>query len=100
MSGDLAPTTGRDTVKLFEKIGAHLPPGLIQLAGGTNERTHKFLKNNNFPDGIAFGSSARKIMQPFIELANKNNKRLCDLPESMDLAIKEARKLMNPWKIG
>ena len=31
MSGDLAPTTSRDTVKLFEKIGSDLPPGLIQL---------------------------------------------------------------------
>ena len=26
MSGDLAPTTSRDTVKLFEKIGSDLPP--------------------------------------------------------------------------
>ena len=76
MSGDLAPSTGKDTVKLWENIGSQLPPGLIQLAGGTNERTHEFLKVNNFPDGIAFGSSARKIMQPLIEYANKNNKKL------------------------
>ena len=34
MSGDLAPTTSRDAVNLFEKIGPDLPPGLIQLAGG------------------------------------------------------------------
>jgi len=40
MSGDLAPSTSRDAVKLFEKIGSDLPPGLIQLAGGTNEKTH------------------------------------------------------------
>ena len=99
MSGDLAPTTGKDTVKLFEIIGSDLPPGLIQLAGGTNGRTHEFLNVNNFPDGIAFGSSARKIMQPFIEFANKNNRKLYEHPESMALAIKEARKLLNPWKI-
>ena len=49
MSGDLAPTTSRDTVKLFEKIGSDLPPGLIQLAGGTNEKTHEFLNSNNLP---------------------------------------------------
>ena len=98
MSGDLAPTTGRDTVKLFETIGSHLPPGLIQLAGGTNGKTHELLNVNNFPDGIAFGSYARKIMQPFIEFANKNNKKLYEYPERMALAIKEAQKLLKPWK--
>ena len=98
MSGDLSPNTGRDTVKLFEKIGNHLPPGLIQLAGGTNGRTHEFLKGNNFPDGIAFGSSARKLMQPYLEFATKNNKRLYEFPERMSLAIKDAKKLLNPWK--
>ena len=60
MSGDLAPTTSKDTVKLFQRIGSDLPPRLIQLAGGTNEKTHEFLNSNNLPDGIAFGSSARK----------------------------------------
>ena len=99
MSGDLAPSTGKDTVKLWENIGSQLPPGLIQLAGGTNERTHEFLKVNNFPDGIAFGSSARKIMQPLIEYANKNNKKLYEYPEKMSLAIKKAKKLIRPWKI-
>ena len=100
MSGDLAPFTGKDTVKLWNNIGSHLPPGLIQLAGGTNEKTHEFLKINNFPDGIAFGSSARKIMQPLINDANKNNKKLHEYPEKMALAIKKARKLLNPWKIS
>ena len=99
MSGDLAPMTGKDTVELFQKIGSHLPPGLIQIAGGTNGRTHEFLNKNNFPDGIAFGSAARKIMQPFIEFAHKNNKKLFEYPEKMYLAIKEAKNLMKPWKI-
>jgi len=98
MSGDLAPTTSRDAVKLFEKIGSDLPPGLIQLAGGTNEKTHQFLESNNLPDGIAFGSAARKIMQPFIEFAHKNNKKLYEYPEKMALAIKKAKKFLEPWK--
>ena len=98
MSGDLAPTTSRDAIKLFEKIGSDLPPGLIQLAGGTNEKTHEFLKSNNLPDGIAFGSAARKIMQPLIEFAHKNNKRLYEYPERMALAIKKAQKFLEPWK--
>ena len=100
MSGDLAPTTGKDTVKLWEKIGSQLPPGLIQLAGGTNGKTHEFLKINNFPDGIAFGSYARKIMQPLIEYADKNNKKLYEYPEKMALAIKKAKNLLKPWKIS
>ena len=99
MSGDLAPATGKDTVKLWKNIGSHLPPGLIQLAGGTNGKTHELLETKNFPDGIAFGSSARKIMQPLLEDANKNNKRLYEYPEKMDLAIKIAQKLLEPWKI-
>jgi len=100
MSGDLAPTTSRDVVKLFETIGSDLPPGLIQLAGGTNEKTYEFLKSNNLPDGIAFGSSARKIMQPLIDFANKNNKRLYDYPEKMALAIKKAQQFLEPWKMS
>ena len=98
MSGDLAPTTCRDTVKLFKRIGSDLPPGLIQLAGGTNEKTHEFLKSTNLPDGIAFGSSARKIMQPLIEFAHKNNKKLYEDPERMSCAIKKAQRFLDPWK--
>ncbi len=100
MSGDLSATTGRDIVKLWESIGSNLPPGLIQLAGGTNGNTHEFLKINNFPDGIAFGSYARKIMQPLIEFANGNNKKLYDYPEKMLLAIEKAKNLLKPWKLG
>jgi len=100
MSGDLAPTTGKDSVKLWEDIGSQLPPGLIQLAGGTNGKTHEFLKTNNFPDGIAFGSCARKLMQPLIEYADKNNKKLYEYPEKMTLAIKKAKNLLKPWKIN
>ena len=100
MSGDLAATTSKETIKLFERIGPDLPPGLIQLAGGTNGKTHEFLNTNNLPDGIAFGSYARKLMQPYIQFAQKNNKKLYEYPECMDLAIKEARKLLSPWKLA
>ncbi len=98
MSGDLSPSTSKDTVRLFERIGSELPPGLIQLAGGTNEKTHEFLKSNNLPDGIAFGSAARKIMQPLIEFAHTNNKKLYQYPERMALAIKKAQTFLKPWK--
>ena len=54
--------------------------------------------SNNLLDGIAFGSAARKIMQPLIEFAHKNNKKLYDYPEIMGLAIKKAQKFLEPWK--
>jgi len=56
------------------------------------------LKSNNLPDVIAFGSTARKIMQPLIEFAHKNNKRLYEYPERMALSIKKAQKFLEPWK--
>jgi len=98
MSGDLASTTSRETVKLFESIGSDLPPGLVQLAGGTNEKTHQYFKSKNLPDGIGFGSSARKIMQPLIEFAHNKNKRLYEDHERMAFAIKKAQKFLEPWK--
>ena len=98
MSGDVGPTTAKAAVKLWEKMHSLLPPGLIQLAGGTNESTYKFLQDGHIPDGIAFGSVARKLVQPFIEDAFKANKKIYHTPENMALAIKEAKILLNPWK--
>ena len=100
MTGDIGSTKTKDAVKLWENIGSNLPPGLSQIAGGTNGKTHEFLKINNFPDGIAFGSSARKIMQPLIDSANKNNKKLYECPEKMALAINKAQTLLKPWKMN
>ena len=100
MSGDLGSSTGKVAVQLWKTIGPHLPPGLKEIAGGTNEKTHEFLEINNLPDGIAFGSSARKIMQPLIEFSSKKNKKLHECPEKMSLAIKKAHKFLKPWKIN
>ena len=100
MSGDIAPTTSKAAIKLWEKIHPLLPPGLIQLAGGTNGNTYKFLKTDQIPDGIAFGSVARKLVQPFIEDSFKINKKIYENPKSMALAIEKAKILLNPWKIN
>ena len=98
MSGDISPTTAKAAVKLWEKIHPLLPPGLIQLAGGTNGSTYKFLKDDEFPDGIAFGSVARKLVQPLIEDAFKSNKKIYETPDKMALAVKKAKILLEPWK--
>ena len=99
MSGDIAATTAKAAIKLWENIRSLLPPGLIQLAGGTNGNTYKFLKDNQIPDGIAFGSVARKLVQPLIEDTSKKNKKIYENPEKMALAIKKAKILIAPWKI-
>ncbi len=98
MSGDIAPTAAKAAVKLWERIHPLLPPGLIQLAGGTNGSTYKFLKENEIPDGIAFGSVARKLVQPLIEDAFKSNKKIYETPDKMALAINKAKILLEPWK--
>jgi len=98
MSGDIAATTAKAAVKLWENVKSILPPGLIQLAGGTNSFTYEFLKDNQIPDGIAFGSVARKLVQPLIEDTFKTNKKIYEDPEKMALAIEKAKILLNPWK--
>ncbi len=98
MSGDLAPSTARASINLFKKMRGLLPPGLIQLAGGTNENTYRYLNNQNIPDGIAFGSVARKLVKPFIDDAYKSNKKIYEIPEKMNMAIVKAKSLIEPWK--
>lgn len=98
MSGDMASSTAKAAVKLWQNIRSLLPPGLIQLAGGTNGNTYEFLKNGQRPDGIAFGSVARKLVQPLIAETFKSNKKIYENPEKMALAIKQAKILLDPWK--
>ena len=62
------------------------------------KKLHELLNSNNLPDGIAFGRSARKIMQPHSDFYNKTNKRLYEYPELMALANKKAKKFLEPWK--
>ena len=98
MSGDIASTTAKAAVKLWERMQPILPPGLIQLAGGTNGNTYKFLKKDKIPDGIAFGSVARKLVQPLIEETFKTNQKIYENPEKMAQAIEKAKNLLDPWK--
>ena len=69
-----------------------------RLAGGTNGNTYKFLKKDKIPDGIAFGSVARKLVQPLIEETFKTNQKIYENPEKMAQAIEKAKTLLDPWK--
>ena len=99
MSGDISSSTAKAAVKLWGKMASLLPPGLIQLAGGTNGSTYKFLPKDKIPDGIAFGSVARKLVQPLIEETIQTNQKIYENPEKMALAIKTAKTLLTPWKV-
>ena len=97
MSGDLGKATASISVTLWQKIHALAPPGPLQLAGGTNAETIKYLPKRNGPSGIAFGSMARKSIQPWIIKAETNQISLREWPEGWEAALLEAKQLIDPW---
>ena len=97
MSGDLGISTAKVAISLWETIYPFAPPGPLQLAGGTNAQTIKYLPKQNGPAGIAFGGMARKVIQPWLSKADTNQISLRDWPEGWQAALKEAKKLISPW---
>ncbi len=97
MSGDIGIGTAKVAVDLWQKIHPIAPPGPLQIAGGTNAQTIKYIPNRNSPSGIAFGSMARKTIQPWLIKAEANKTNLRDWPEGWQSALKEAKQLINPW---
>lgn len=89
MSGDIGAGTAHAAVALFERLGPFLPPGLIQLAGGTNaDSRRRLLKIQLSPRparggiaGIAYGGSARALLQPFLVEAERRGQRLLHCPD-------------------
>ncbi len=99
MSGDLGTGAAKAAVKLWEKIRPIAPPGPLQLAGGTNESTIKYLPKLKGPEGVAFGGKARKIIQPWLQEAQRKRISLREWPEGWEAALSEAQQLINPWLI-
>ncbi|WP_320668392.1 LdpA C-terminal domain-containing domain [Prochlorococcus sp. MIT 1307] len=97
MSGDLGGGTAKVAAKLWQKIHPLAPPGPLQLAGGTNEKTINYLPTKNGPAGIAFGGMARKLIQPWLIQAEANQIPLRKWPEGWQAALQEAKQLINPW---
>ncbi len=97
MSGDLGIGTAKVAVALWQKIHTFAPPGPLQLAGGTNSQTIKYLPDHTGPAGIAFGGMARKLIQPWLIKAEAKKINLRDWPEGWHAALKEAKQLINPW---
>ncbi|MCP9850619.1 LdpA C-terminal domain-containing domain [Cyanobium sp. Morenito 9A2] len=106
MSGDVGAGTARAAVLLLERILAMAPPGPIQLAGGTNGLTlalcQGLAKRSGRPRGgaagVAFGGVARRRLQPHLLKAQRRQTRLLDDRELVEVALKDARALVTPWR--
>ncbi len=97
MSGDLGKGTTKSAISLWQNLREIMPPGPIQLAGGTNAQTIKNIDTTVGLAGVAFGGKARKLIQPFLIEAQKQNKKLIDCSEGWVKALKEAKELIHPW---
>ncbi|MFW6731199.1 MAG: LdpA C-terminal domain-containing domain [Synechococcus sp.] len=97
MSGDLGAGTARAAVALFSRWRDRLPPGPIQLAGGTNAATLPLLKREGLAmppaaggvAGVAYGSSARTLLGPWLEQAEGRGRRLLDCPDLWPSALEQ-----------
>ena len=102
MRGDVGAGTARAAVQLWRRIGPRLPPGPVQLAGGTNDRTLPLLQTlpptaGAAVAGVAFGSVARARLQPLLLQAQQRGGRLLDQADLLPEAAAIAAALVQPW---
>ena len=101
MSGDVGSGTAQAAVDLVQRWYSRLPPGPLQLAGGTNvdsrRRLHRAEREGAVPSGavagIAYGGSARKLLQPQLEQAEQRGKSLRDCQDLWPSALAALRQL-------
>jgi len=101
MSGDIGAGTAHAAVAMLERWRSSLPPGAIQLAGGTNADSRRRLSKAQLPltpalggiAGIAYGGSARYLLQPFLLEAELRQKPLLDCDDLWPLAKQSLLKL-------
>ncbi|WP_216902569.1 LdpA C-terminal domain-containing domain [Synechococcus sp. CCY 9618] len=101
MSGDVGIGTARAAVALLERLAPLAPPGPLQLAGGTNARTLALLERSPAAvpraAGVAFGGVARRQLQPLLQEAEAEGRRLLDLPRLWPRALALTQALVGPW---
>jgi Fe-S-cluster-containing hydrogenase component 2 len=101
MSGDVGDGTAHAAVRLLRRLRAQLPPGPLQLAGGTNEHTLTLLRqfggNRAGAAGVAFGSVARALLLPLLREAQQRGLRLLDAADLWPRALSRAQALVHPW---
>ena len=102
MSGDVGAGTARAAVGLLRRVAGRLPPGPVQLAGGTNDRTLPLVEMlersaRGMVAGVAFGSVARARLQGLLLRAQKRGGRLLDQADLLPEACGLAGDLVAPW---
>ena len=101
MSGDVGDGTARAAVALLERRLAQLPPGPLQLAGGTNGHSLSLLQARTglgrHCAGVAFGGVARRSLQPLLLQAQQAGRPLVQQPALLARALEQARALVQPW---
>lgn len=101
MSGDVGTGTAHAAVGLLERLGPLAPPGPLQLAGGTNAHTLTLLERSPGAGaraaGVAFGGVARRQLQPLLQAAEAEGRRLLELPRLWPRALAIAEALVGPW---
>ncbi len=102
MSGDVGAGTARSAVGLLQRLASRLPPGPLQLAGGTNDRTLSLVaglapSERAVVAGVAFGSVARARLQPLLLQAQQRGGRLLDQADLLPEASSLASGLVEPW---
>jgi Fe-S-cluster-containing hydrogenase component 2 len=101
MSGDVGAGTARAAVALLARRHQEMPPGPLQLAGGTNRRSLPLLAADPSVErrcaGVAFGGVARRQLQPLLLQAQERGKTLLQAADLWPQALALARQLVGPW---
>jgi hypothetical protein len=101
MSGDVGDGTAHAAVSLVQQRHRRLPPGPLQLAGGTNGSTLRLLQRRphlaTLCAGVAFGSVARRSLQPLLQEAQRRGLSLLAAPDLWPQALGLAQALVRPW---
>ncbi|MFM7269598.1 MAG: LdpA C-terminal domain-containing domain [Cyanobium sp.] len=102
MSGDVGAGTARAAVSLLRRVASSLPPGPVQLAGGTNASSLALVEVPAWGlaarvAGIAFGSVARVRLQGLLGEAQARGGRLLDQADLLEQAMAIASGLVSPW---
>jgi Fe-S-cluster-containing hydrogenase component 2 len=101
MTGDVGDGTARAAVALLSRRRPGLPPGPLQLAGGTNGRTleHLQARRTDAPHcaGVAFGGVARRLLQPLLLQSQSRGIPLLQASDLWPRALAQAQALVSPW---
>jgi len=101
MSGDVGDGTARAAVALLARRHRTMPPGPLQLAGGTNRRSLPLLVAEPLQGascaGVAFGGVARRQLQPLLLQAQERGTALLQATDLWPQALSLARQLVGPW---